>query len=114
MLVVAKRLPALPEAAKTPEHKVSGCVSQVYVTAELEGDRALYQGDSDAQITKGLVALLIEGMNGPTPPKILQPTPDFIKTTGLEVGLTPSRANSFYNIFKKMQTQAAVLPTAQV
>ncbi len=113
LLWLAKRLPALPEAAKIPEHKVPGCVSQVYIVAELEGDRVHYEGDSDAQITKGLVALLIEGMNGLTPTAIAQLTPDFIKTTGLEVSLTPSRANGFYNIFKMMQAQAAALPTTQ-
>jgi cysteine desulfuration protein SufE len=113
LLWLAKRLPALPESAKIPAHKVPGCVSQVYIVSELEGDRVKYEGDSDAQITKGLVALLIEGMNGLTPTEIAQLTPDFIKTTGLDVSLTPSRANGFYNIFKKMQEQAAALPTAQ-
>jgi cysteine desulfuration protein SufE len=109
LLWLAKRLPALPESAKTPAHKVPGCVSQVYIVAELEGDRVKYEGDSDAQITKGLVALLIEGMNGLTPTEIAQLTPDFIQTTGLDVSLTPSRANGFYNIFKMMQEQALTL-----
>jgi cysteine desulfuration protein SufE len=69
----------------------------------------IYRADSDAQITKGLVALLVQGMNGLTPEQILDLSPDFIKDTGLDVSLTPSRANGFYNIFKKMQQIAAGL-----
>jgi cysteine desulfuration protein SufE len=106
LLWLAKRLPSVPEAIKIPENKVSGCVSQVFVTAELKDNQVWFRGDSDAQITKGLLALLIQGMNGLTVAEVLALTPDFIKATGLEVSLTPSRANGFYNIFKKMQQQA--------
>jgi len=102
----AKRLPELPAAARTPENRVVGCVSQVYITASLEAGRVYFQGDSDSQITKGLVALLVEGLSGLTPTEILQIMPDFIQETGLGVSLTPSRANGFYNIFKTMQAKA--------
>jgi cysteine desulfuration protein SufE len=101
-----QKLNEFPEADKTPENKVPGCVSQVYVTATLDNGKVIYQGDSDSQLTKGLVALLIEGLNGLTPTEIVQLTPDFIQETGLNVSLTPSRANGFYNIFKTMQKKA--------
>jgi cysteine desulfuration protein SufE len=81
----------------------------VFVTASLDQGGVIYRADSDAQITKGLVALLVQGMNGLTPEQILDLSPDFIKDTGLDVSLTPSRANGFYNIFKKMQQIAAGL-----
>jgi cysteine desulfuration protein SufE len=106
LLWLAKRLPSLPDAAKTPENKVPGCVSQVYVIARQDHGQVQFEGDSDAQITKGLLALLIQGLNGLSVAEITQLTPDFIKATGLEVSLTPSRANGFYNIFKTMQLQA--------
>ena len=103
LLWYAKKLDAFPEENKTQENRVQGCVSQVYITANLDNDSIEYQGDSDAQITKGLVALLIAGLNGSTPAEVIALQPDFIKTTQLDVSLTPSRANGFYNIFKKMQ-----------
>ncbi len=106
LLWYAKKLEAMPEAGKVADNKVHGCVSQVYITATLKEGKVWYQGDSDAQLVKGLVALLIEGLNGLTPQEIVQLTPNFIEDTGLQVSLTPSRANGFYNIFKMMQKKA--------
>lgn len=106
LLWYAQKLPAMSEEGKIPENKVNGCVSQVFITANLEEGKVWYQGDSDAQLVKGLVALLIEGLNGLTPQEILQVTPDFIEETGLKVSLTPSRANGFYNIFQTMKKKA--------
>ncbi|MEA5466469.1 SufE family protein [Leptothoe sp. PORK10 BA2] len=110
LLWYAKRLEEFPEDSKTPENKVQGCVSQVYIIATTDEEgKVSFQGDSDAQITKGLVALLIEGLNGLPPQEIVQLAPDFIKDTQLDVSLTPSRANGFYNIFKMMQQKALAL-----
>ncbi|NEZ62723.1 SufE family protein [Leptolyngbyaceae cyanobacterium CCMR0082] len=110
LLWYAKRLEGFPEDAKTPENKVKGCVSQVYILANTDEEgNVCFQGDSDAQITKGLVALLIEGLKGIPPHDIVQLEPDFIKETQLDVSLTPSRANGFYNIFKTMQQKAMAL-----
>lgn len=106
LLWYAKKLDAFPDEDKTSENKVQGCVSQVYVTADLEDGKISYKGDSDAQITKGLLAMLITALNGLTPKEVVQLTPDFIKETQLDVSLTPSRANGFYNIFKMMQQKA--------
>ncbi len=106
LLWYAKKLPALCDSDKIDENKVTGCVSQVYITATLKDGFIWYQGDSDAQLVKGLVAFLLEGLNGLTPDQIVKLTPDFIAETGLQVSLTPSRANGFYNIFKLMQKKA--------
>ena len=114
LLWFAKRLPPFPEEDKRPGNKVVGCVSQVYVTATLTNGVIHFQGDSDAQITKGLVGFLIEGLNGLPPEQVAQLTPDFIERTGLNMSLTPSRANGFYNIFTTMQRIAlrSVIPAA--
>lgn len=106
LLWYAKKLENMPEESKTASNKVNGCVSQVYITADFEDGKVWYKGDSDAQLVKGLVALLIEGLNGLTPNEILAVTPDFIEATGLKMSLTPSRANGFYNIFQTMQKKA--------
>ncbi|MGY6528466.1 MAG: SufE family protein [Cyanobacterium sp.] len=108
LLWYAKKLEPLSETNKTAENKVSGCVSQVYIISNTEDGQIFYQGDSDAQLVKGLVAFLIESLNGLTPQEIVTIEPDFIEETGLQASLTPSRANGFLNIFKKMQQLALV------
>lgn len=113
LLWFAKRLPPFPDEQKVAAHRVPGCVSQVYVTASLEQGKVSFQGDSDSQLTKGLVGLLVEGLNGLTPTEIMQLKPDFIQQTGLDVSLTPSRANGFYNIFQTMQQKALVYHLAE-
>ncbi len=106
LLWYANKLEPMAEDAKNANNKVHGCVSQVFITADLTDGKITYYGDSDAQLVKGLVGLLINGLNGLSPQEILQITPDFIEETGLNVSLTPSRANGFYNIFKMMQKKA--------
>ncbi len=108
ILWLAKKLPELPAADKVPENKVPGCASQVYITATLVDGNVVFAGDSDALITKGLVALLIKGLDGLPPQEIQTVTPDFIRSTGLDVSLTPSRANGFYNIFQLMQKKVVL------
>ncbi|NEQ98102.1 MAG: SufE family protein [Cyanothece sp. SIO2G6] len=109
VLWFAKRLPSFPDEDKIPEYRVPGCVSQVHLTANIQDGCIFYQADSDAQIPKGLVGLLVEGLNGTKPEEVAQLSPDFIKRTGLDVSLTPSRSNGFYNIFKMMQQKAIAL-----
>ena len=109
VLWLAKRLAPLPDELRRDERKVRGCVSQVYVVGDLVEGKLHWQGDSDAQITKGLLALLIEGLEGLTPEQVVAVDPAFIAATGLQASLTPSRANGFLNILKAMQAQAAAL-----
>ena len=109
VLWLAKKLQPLPDELRTEEHKVKGCVSQVYVVGELQEGKLHWQGDSDAAITKGLLALLIEGLEGLTPEQAAGLDPAFIAATGLQASLTPSRANGFLNILKLMQAQAKAL-----
>jgi cysteine desulfuration protein SufE len=109
LIWLAKKMPVFPEDAKTDANKVFGCTSQVFVTAQLQDDKMQFAGDSDSQLVKGLVAILVEGLNGLAPSEVLKLTPDFIQTTGLNVSLTPSRVNGFYNIFKKMQQDTIAL-----
>ena len=109
VLWLAKKLAPLPEALRQEVFKVRGCVSQVYVVGQLRDGGLHWQGDSDAQITKGLLALLIEGLEGLTPEAVVAMDPAFIAATGLQASLTPSRANGFLNILRTMQAQAAAM-----
>ena len=109
---LAKKLEPLPEEFRNDVFKVKGCVSQVYVVGQLVDGKLHWQGDSDAAITKGLLALLIEGTEGLDPSAMAGIDPAFLSETGLQASLTPSRANGFLNIFKMMQAQASALTPA--
>ena len=112
VLWLAKKLEPLPEDFRNDVFKVKGCVSQVYVVGQLVDGKLHWQGDSDAAITKGLLALLIEGTEGLDPTAMASIDPAFLSETGLQASLTPSRANGFLNIFKMMQAQASALTPA--
>jgi cysteine desulfuration protein SufE len=112
VLWLGKKLQPLPDALRQDAYKVRGCVSQVYVVAELQEGRLHWQGDSDAAITKGLLALLMQGMEGLTPEQALALDPGVLAATGLQASLTPSRANGFLSIFRTMQAQASQLGAA--
>ena len=109
VLWLAKKLPVMPAELQTEDLKVQGCVSQVFIHAALQNNQVCWQGESDALITKGLLALLIKGMSNLTPDQVLAVNPDFIAATGLQASLTPSRANGFLNILRAMQSQAHAL-----
>ena len=111
VLWLAKKLEPLPEEQQTEAIKVKGCVSQVFVQGRLDQGLMRWQGDSDALITKGLLALLIQGLDGLTPEQVQSLDPSFIAATGLQASLTPSRANGFLNILRTMQQQARDLTT---
>ncbi|MCP9799822.1 SufE family protein [Synechococcus sp. RedBA-s] len=111
VLWLAKKLAPLPDEFRQEVFKVKGCVSQVYVVGQLVDGKLHWQGDSDAQITKGLLALLIAGLEGLEPNQAAGLDPGFLAETGLKASLTPSRANGFLNILKMMQAQARGLAT---
>jgi sulfur transfer protein SufE len=116
LLFYAAKLPGLPEDLRTPENKVEGCVSQVWVVPELreeDGGRVYWRADSDSQLTKGLAALLVTGLSGCTPAEILSVTPEFIEALGLKQSLTPSRNNGFLNMLRKMQRAVLELASKQ-
>ena len=112
VLWLAKKLQPLPDEFRTDRFKVKGCVSQVYVVGQLVDGKLHWQGDSDAAITKGLLALLIEGLEGLEPATAAAIDASVLADTGLQASLTPSRANGFLNILRMMQSQASALAAA--
>lgn len=89
LLAMAGALKPFKDFRKLPENKVPGCLSTVYVHAYLNEGKVYFEGDSDAQLTKGLVALLIEGMSGCGAHEIQAVKPEFIKYAGIAASLTP-------------------------
>ena len=106
----ANNLPPLDDKYKTKENKVEGCVSQVWVRAYLDpANNVYYEADSDSIMTKGLAALLVQGLSGRPVSEILRVSPDFVTLLGLQQNLTPSRNNGFLNMLKLMQRKALIL-----
>lgn len=107
-----KNLKSLDTQFKTDENKVKGCVSQVWLRAYFDDSdkkTVVFEADSDALITKGLAALLVQGLSGSTVEEILRISPDFIVLLGLKQSLSPSRNNGFLNMFELMQKKALML-----
>ncbi|XAR56827.1 hypothetical protein NMG60_11037446 [Bertholletia excelsa] len=110
LLFYGKNLTPLDAQFKTTENKVQGCVSQVWVRAYLDSDKnVLFEADSDSVLTKGLAALLVQGLSGRPVQEILRVSPDFVVLLGLQQSLTPSRNNGFLNMLKLMQKKALQL-----
>ena len=106
ILWLGKKLKVPDKNILVSENKVKGCVSEVYVQASIRGGKLYWQGFSDALITKGLLAFLIDGLSELTPKDVVNINKTFIEETGLKASLTPSRSNGFLNILLKMQSQA--------
>lgn len=107
IIEMGKSLPAFPEQHRTDDNKVKGCQSQVWLFAELnQNGNVVFQGDSDALIVKGLVALLLELYTDLGPDEILAGSPEFFKTLGLNSQLSPSRSNGLSSMFKQIRNYA--------
>ncbi|PKA51358.1 SufE-like protein, chloroplastic [Apostasia shenzhenica] len=109
LLHYGSQLPPLDPRFKNDEHRVRGCVSQVWVRAFPDpADPAVvrFEADSDSSLTKGLAALLVFGLSGYPAPVISRVLPEFVLLLGLRQSLTPSRNNGFLNMLKIMQEKA--------
>lgn len=106
LLEHGKRLARLDPAHKVEENRVTGCQSQVWLIAELRGGLVHFDADSDAQITKSLVALLLRVLSDRTPDEILAAELRFIDQIELREHLSPNRRNGLSNMIKKMKAFA--------
>ena len=93
LIGLSETLPAIAPEHRTERYLIEGCQSRVWVDAKLEDGRVYYAADSDAIITKGIIALLIRVLNGRTPQEILDTELYFIDAIGLAANLSPTRAN---------------------
>ncbi|CAI8406142.1 MAG TPA: Fe-S metabolism protein SufE [Flavobacteriaceae bacterium] len=106
MIDLGKSLPLIEEQNKTDDRVIKGCQSKVWLDAELKGDKMVFSADSDAIITKGIIAILIRTFNNQTPTAILNSNTDFIDQIGLKEHLSATRANGLTSMIKKLKLYA--------
>lgn len=100
-------LEPLPESAKTPTNLIEGCQSRVWITAQYDGERIHFRGESDALIVKGIVSLLLRVLDKQRPQDILDSELYFIKEIGLSEHLSPTRSNGLVSMLRQMRLFAA-------
>ena len=103
LIGLSDSLPAIPAEHRTEQYLIEGCQSRVWVDARMEQGRVYYAADSDAIITKGIIALLIRVLNGRTPQEILDTELYFIDAIGLSANLSPTRSNGLLSMVKQMR-----------
>lgn len=103
-----KQLAPMNEDKKTDKNLVKGCQSKVWFHAEMREGKIYFQGDSDAAIVKGIVALLLTIYSESSPDDILNTKPDFLDEIGLKEHLSMSRANGLSSMLKQISLYAIV------
>lgn len=111
MIDLGKTLPLIDEIYKTDDHIIKGCQSKVWVHAELENDKVNFTADSDAIITKGIIAILIRVFSGQHPKDIIDADTDFIDKISLKEHLSPTRANGLVSMIKQLKMYAIAYQT---
>lgn len=106
IMEIGKAMPGLPESMQTEENKVRGCQSNVWLISHLHGDIIEFEGDSDALIVKGLVALLLRVFSGHTSDEILNADLGFLDRIGLQAHLSPTRNNGLAAMIKQIKFYA--------
>ncbi len=106
IIELGKSLPLIEEQYKTDDNIIQGCQSKVWVHAELQGDKVVFTADSDAILTKGIIAILIRAFSNQKASAILDANTDFIDEIGLKEHLSPTRANGLVSMIKKLKMYA--------
>lgn len=107
LIELGRSLPLIDEEERIDAFKIKGCQSQVWVRPELKDGRLHFRGDSDAIITKGLVALLIRVLSGLPPKEIAEARLDFIDQIGMQEHLSPTRKNGLASMIQQMKRYGA-------
>ena len=106
---LGKELKHLNEELKTEDRIIKGCQSRVWLYSKLIDNKIHFEADSDAIITKGIVALLIRVLSNQTPDEIINTELEFINKIGLKEHLSPTRANGLVSMIKQMKLDALAL-----
>ena len=111
MIDLGKKLPLIAPEFKTDDNIIKGCQSKVWVHAELKETQLEFTADSDAIITKGIIAILIRTFSNQHPKDILDANTDFIDQIGLKEHLSPTRANGLVSMIKQIKMYAIAFQT---
>ena len=114
MFFMASKIKPMDQSLKIEANKIPGCLSTAYIHATRENGKIYFQGDSDAMMTKGLVAMLVNGLSGCTNEEIQRVKPEFIQFAGIGASMTPGRNNGFLNMMKVLKTKAERLHNEMV
>ena len=106
LIELSNELPVIDEKKKNNDYLIRGCQSKVWLDAQYQDGKIIYTADSDAIITKGIIALLIRVLSGRTPQEIMNAKLEFIDQIGLKQNLSPTRANGLLSMIKQMRLYA--------
>ena len=111
LIDLSKNLQPLDVKFKVPANLIQGCQSRVWLNAEISEGKIIFSGESDAIITKGIVALLIRVLSNRTPQEIMNADLYFIDKVGLRENLSPTRSNGLLSMIKQMKLYALAFYT---
>ena len=111
MIELGKSLPLIDPQLKTEDNIIKGCQSKVWVHADLSEEKLVFTADSDAIITKGIIAILIRVFSHQHPDAILEADTTFIDKIGLREHLSPTRANGLVSMIKQLKMYAIAFKT---
>jgi cysteine desulfuration protein SufE len=106
IIELGETVPKIEEKYKNEDHLVRGCQSKVWLHSELKDNRIYYTADSEALITKGLVAMVVRILSGHTPEEIVNAPLTFLEKSGLHEHLSPSRSNGLAAVIKQAKLDA--------
>lgn len=111
MIDLGKTLPLIDPKYKTDDNIIKGCQSKVWVHAEMIDEKVVFTADSDAIITKGIIAILIRVFSNQSPQDIISADTSFIDKIGLKEHLSPTRANGLVSMIKQLKMYAIAYQT---
>ena len=111
LIELSRDLPLIDPKLKVKENLISGCQSKVWLNADYSDGKIVFTADSDAIITKGIIALLIRVMSGREPEEVMHTDLFFIDRIGLRQNLSPTRSNGLLSMIKQMKLYALAYHT---
>lgn len=114
MIELGKSLPLIDERYKTDENLIKGCQSKVWVHAEMKDGKVVFTADSDAIITKGIIAIMVRVFSNQRPEDVVKADMGFIDEIGLKEHLSPTRANGLVSMVKQLKIYALAYQSSEL